>query len=133
MMPSARLRYLLGRHTLLILGLFLVGLMSLAAIFAPLLSTHDPLQQNLDAILLAPGPGHFLGTDELGRDMFSRMLYGARVSLWVGFVSVGISVSIGLALMQAGIAGLEELLERADRALYAAKAAGRDRLVVDGE
>lgn len=98
MMPSARLRYLLGRHTLLILGLFLVGLMSLAAIFAPLLSTHDPLQQNLDAILLAPGPGHFLGTDELGRDMFSRMLYGARVSLWVGFVSVGISVSIGLAL-----------------------------------
>ena len=43
------------------------------------------------------------------------------------------TVSIGLALMQAGIAGLEELLERADRALYAAKAAGRDRLVVDGE
>lgn len=43
------------------------------------------------------------------------------------------TVSIGLAPMQAGIAGLEELLERADRALYAAKAAGRDRLVVDGE
>ena len=94
----ARARYLLQRYGLLWLGLSLVLLMSLAAILAPWVSTHDPLQLNLDAILLPPGPEHFFGTDTLGRDVFSRMLYGARVSLWVGFVSVGISVCIGLTL-----------------------------------
>ena len=72
--------------------------MSLAAILAPWLSAHDPLQLNLDAILVPPGAEHPFGTDTLGRDVFARMLYGARVSLWVGFVSVGISVCIGLAL-----------------------------------
>ena len=93
-----RIRYLFRRYGLLWLGLFLVLLMSLAAVFAPWLSTHDPLLLDLDAILRPPGPEHFFGTDTLGRDVFSRMLYGARVSLWVGFVSVGISVCIGLTL-----------------------------------
>ncbi|MDL2280201.1 ABC transporter permease [Desulfovibrio sp. OttesenSCG-928-G11] len=87
-----------GRNALLLIGLCLVGLVSFAALFAPLLATHDPLLHNLDAILLPPSPEHWLGTDEFGRDLYSRMLYGARVSLWVGFVSVGISVSIGLVL-----------------------------------
>ena len=94
----SRARYLMQRYGLLWLGLFIVCLMSLAAILAPWLSTHDPLQLNLDAILLPPGPEHWFGTDTLGRDVFSRMLYGARVSLWVGFVSVGISVCIGMSL-----------------------------------
>ena len=97
-MTAARLRFILNRHGLLILGVILVGVMSLAAIFAPLLASHDPQMQNLDGILLPPGGEHFFGTDEFGRDVFSRMLYGGRVSLWVGFVSVGISVSIGLCL-----------------------------------
>ena len=94
----SRARYLTQRYGLLWLGLFIVCLMSLAAILAPWLSTHNPLQLNLDAILVPPGPEHFFGTDTLGRDVFSRMLYGARVSLWVGFVSVGISVCIGMSL-----------------------------------
>lgn len=97
-MTAARTRYILNRHGLLILGLILVGVMTFAALFAPLLATHDPQLQNLDGILLPPGPDHFFGTDEFGRDVFSRMLYGGRVSLWVGFVSVGISVTIGLCL-----------------------------------
>ena len=97
-MIGTRLRYLSQRYGLLWLGLVIVCLMSLAAILAPWLSTHDPLQLNLDAILVPPGPEHFFGTDTLGRDVFSRMLYGARVSLWVGFVSVGISVCIGMSL-----------------------------------
>ena len=94
----SRARYLTQRYGLLWLGLFIVCLMSLAAILAPWLSTHNPLQLNLDAILVPPGPEHFFGTDTLGRDVFSRMLHGARVSLWVGFVSVGISVCIGMSL-----------------------------------
>lgn len=94
----SRARYLTRRYGLLWLGLFIVCLMSLAAVLAPWLSTHDPLQLNLDAILVPPGPEHFFGTDTLGRDVFSRMLHGARVSLWVGFVSVGISVCIGMSL-----------------------------------
>ena len=97
-MNASRARYLLRRYGLLWLGLAIVCLMSLAAILAPWLSGHDPLQLNLDAILVPPGPEHLFGTDTLGRDVFARMLYGARVSLWVGFVSVGISVCIGLVL-----------------------------------
>lgn len=92
------LRRRMGRNFLLCFGLSLVALISFAALFAPILSTHDPLLQNLDAILLPPSAEHWLGTDEFGRDLYSRMLYGARVSLWVGFVSVGISLCIGLVL-----------------------------------
>ena len=86
------------RHSLLLTGLTLVGFMSLAALLAPLLSTHDPLAPDMTAQLLPPSLAHFFGTDALGRDLFSRMLYGARVSLWVGFISVGISLGIGIVL-----------------------------------
>lgn len=95
---STRLRYLTGRYGLLWIGLLLVGLMTCAAVLAPVISPYDPLAQNLDERLLPPGIKHFFGTDVLGRDVFSRMLFGARVSLWVGFVSISISVSIGLVL-----------------------------------
>jgi peptide/nickel transport system permease protein len=95
---SPRLRRLLGRNGLLFLGAAIVGCMSLAAILAPLISTHDPLAPDLEAMLLPPSWAHYFGTDALGRDLFSRMLYGARVSLWVGFISVGISLGIGTSL-----------------------------------
>lgn len=98
MMQRERLSYLFSRYGLLFTGALIVGLMSLAAIFAPVLATHDPLMPNSGAILLAPGAEHFFGTDTMGRDVFSRMLYGARVSLWIGFVSVGIGVGIGVTL-----------------------------------
>jgi peptide/nickel transport system permease protein len=88
----------MNRYGLFVLGLVLVGIMALAAIFAPLLATHDHLLRDNSAILLPPGKEHFFGTDSLGRDVFSRMLYGARISLWVGFVAVGISLSIGVTL-----------------------------------
>ena len=97
-MTAVRFRYLFSRYGLLMVGLFLVGIMTLAALFAPFLATHDYLLRDNGAILLPPGPEHFFGTDDLGRDIFSRMLYGARVSLWIGFVSVGISLSIGVSL-----------------------------------
>ncbi len=97
-MSAARFRSVCSRYGLLMLGLFLVGCMALAALLAPFLATHDYLLRDNSAILLPPGPEHFFGTDELGRDLFSRVLYGARVSLWIGFVSVGISLSIGITL-----------------------------------
>ena len=97
-MRAGSLRYAVSRYSLLMLGLFLVGMMVLAALLAPLLATHDYLLRDNNAILLPPSLEHFFGTDSLGRDVFSRMLYGARVSLWVGFVAVGIALCIGVTL-----------------------------------
>ena len=79
-------------------GLAIVLLMSFAALLAPWLAPYPPDELHLDAILAAPSADHWLGTDRLGRDVFSRLLYGGRVSLWVGFVAVGISISIGTLL-----------------------------------
>ncbi len=62
---------------------------------SPLIATHDPFRMSSSEVLHPPGNGHILGTDDLGRDLFSRIVYGARISLWVGFISVGISVGIG--------------------------------------
>lgn len=88
----------LDRYGMLALGLLLVGGMSLAAILAPWIAPADPNAIHVDAMLLKPCAGHPLGTDALGRDVFARILYGGRVSLWVGFVAVGISTAIGLFL-----------------------------------
>lgn len=97
MMPRC-LRRFLRRQSLLAPGLCLVLVMSLAAVAAPLLAPHDPDALHLDAILAPPSSDFWLGTDRLGRDVFSRLLYGGRVSLWVGFVAVGISSLIGVTL-----------------------------------
>ena len=79
-------------------GIIIVGILSVAAIFAPFLTQYGPNVISIDEALLAPSAGHLFGTDQLGRDLFSRMLFGARVSLLVGVVSVGISVLVGLSL-----------------------------------
>src|SRR2546429_7116703 len=65
---------------------------------APLVSPHAPHTPDVKRILEPPSMRHWLGTDQIGRDVLSRMLYGARVSLAVGFVSVGIATAIGIAL-----------------------------------
>ena len=92
------LRRLLGHNLMLSLGLGIVLIMSLAAVCAPLLAPYPPTALHLDHILEPPSSRFWLGTDRLGRDVFSRLLYGGRVSLWVGFVAVGISISIGTVL-----------------------------------
>lgn len=97
MLPRA-LKRLLGRHLMLVLGMSIVLGVSLLALFAPLLAPYNPTQQHLNEIFAPPSSRFWLGTDRLGRDVLSRLLYGGRVSLWVGFVAVGISIGIGTFL-----------------------------------
>jgi len=84
------------RNRLAFAGGIVVLVLFCASVFAPVISPWNPTDINVNAILLPPGPSHLFGTDELGRDVFSRMLWGARISLKVGFVAVGISVVIGV-------------------------------------
>jgi len=86
------------RYRNLALGGSIVAALVLAGLLAPLLSPHDPYAQNLAETFQSPGPAHLFGTDEYGRDMFSRVLYGARLSLLEITVSVGMSLSIGVPL-----------------------------------
>ena len=76
----------------------LIAVCVLMAVAAPWLATHDPDAINLTLALQAPSPAHWLGTDSLGRDLYSRLLYGARISLVVGVGAVGLSILIGTAL-----------------------------------
>ncbi|MFI5389023.1 MAG: ABC transporter permease [Candidatus Eremiobacterales bacterium] len=87
------------RSTSAMVGFFLVAVLVVAAIAAPMLSGHvDPLAQNLGATTLAPSVHHLAGTDKLGRDIYVRLLAGARLSLEIGFVSVGIGLVAGTTL-----------------------------------
>jgi peptide/nickel transport system permease protein len=84
-----------ARNRLALAGAGIVGILFLTAIFAPLLAPYDPNEIDPFNILEGPSLAHWLGTDELGRDVLSRMIYGARISLQVGLVAVGIAVTIG--------------------------------------
>jgi peptide/nickel transport system permease protein len=79
-------------------GATVLLLLILTALSAPALAPHDPLRQNLDQDLIAYSAEHPLGTDKLGRDILSRTIYGARVSLLVGITTVALSLSLGLLL-----------------------------------
>jgi peptide/nickel transport system permease protein len=83
------------RNYLALAGGGVVLVLSLAALLAPLVAPYDPAAYDVKQILLPPSPAHWLGTDQIGRDVLSRMLYGARISMAVGFVSVGIAVVVG--------------------------------------
>jgi peptide/nickel transport system permease protein len=80
------------------LGLALLAVIVFVAIFAPLLAPHDPLQQNIISRLEPPSAEFLLGTDSFGRDVLSRLMYGARISLVVGFVAILIAMTIGSAI-----------------------------------
>ena len=86
------------RHCGAVAGLVVILLFFAAALLAPLLSPYDPLAQDLNRRLQGPSSAHPLGTDDFGRDILSRVMYGARISLTVGFMSVGIAVVGGLLL-----------------------------------
>jgi len=88
----------LKQNKLALSGASVIILLSVLAIFAPLIAPFSPEEQNIAERLLAPGAKHLCGTDEFGRDVFSRMLSGARVSLSVGFIAVIISTIIGILI-----------------------------------
>ncbi|WP_235736518.1 ABC transporter permease [Nocardioides alcanivorans] len=91
-----------GRHPLLhgrgLVGMVLVGLITLAAVLAPWLAPYSPTEQIEGANLLPPGRDHLLGTDELNRDIFSRLLFGVRIDLLVIAVAVPIGAAVGTLL-----------------------------------
>ncbi|MCD4812587.1 ABC transporter permease [bacterium] len=86
------------KKRLAVIGAGIVALLVLMSLAAPFLSPYAPDQQDLTMRLKPPSMTHVLGTDEYGRDVFSRMLYGGRISLSVGLVAVGISLLIGVIL-----------------------------------
>ena len=102
---AARRRRLLGRRFLrrpmAIAGLLVVAVFAVTAIFAPLIAPYSASQTDFNAILAHPSSRHLLGTDELGRDIFSRIVFGSRASMQAGFfatlLAMGIAVPIGLA------------------------------------
>jgi len=81
-----------------VLGIVFIGILVLVAIFAPVIAPHDPLEQNIMTRYQAPSSEHLLGTDEMGRDILSRIIYGSRISLQVGLFSIGIALVTGVFL-----------------------------------
>jgi len=94
----ALMRQLMRQSPLMLIGGTLVLGVALLAVLAPWIAPYDPTDIDVSVILMPPSWQHWCGTDTLGRDVLSRMLYGARVSLAVGFVAVGISLVLGLIL-----------------------------------
>ncbi len=90
----------------------IVAVLVLIALVAPLIAPHDPYKPDAGAIYAPPGGQYLLGADETGRDVLSRLIYGARVSMWVGIVSVLVGISIGavLGIVSAYVGGKFDLI-----------------------
>jgi peptide/nickel transport system permease protein len=98
--------YFLRRNPRMIVGGAIVLAWLIIAIFAPFLAPYDPIKVNVTDSLIPPGSAHWLGTDDLGRDVLSRVMWGSRVSLSVGVISVSIGLLVGTSLgLAAGYLG----------------------------
>jgi peptide/nickel transport system permease protein len=87
-----------ARNRMALVGLWVIALVALAAAFAPWVTPADPTKPDFTNLLAPASRQHLLGTDDLGRDLLSRVIYGARTSLLAGVVSVGIAILVGLPL-----------------------------------
>lgn len=87
-----------GTKITLLIGLVTILAVFLMAIFAEFVSPYDPYEMSADSRLEPPGASHLLGTDNLGRDVFSRCVYGTRISLFIGFLAAALSASVGSTL-----------------------------------
>jgi peptide/nickel transport system permease protein len=104
--PATRTLVRLARDPVAAVALLMLSLVVLCAVFAPLIAPYKPNAINPFNTLRAPSSAHLLGTDQNGRDVLSRVIYGSRVSLTVGFISVGIAVMVGVPLgLISGYAG----------------------------
>ena len=103
---NSRVVKVLFARKAVIVCLIILAVMILAAIFAPFVAPYDPYKQDLRNMLQHISPAHLLGTDSMGRDLVSRIIYGGRVSFTVGLVSVLVAGSIGMVLgLIAGMSG----------------------------
>lgn len=96
--PSRRAWRRLKQRKSALVALFVIIALILIALFAPLIAPYDPTKQSWSAVRKAPSLAHWFGTDEVGRDILSRIIYGTRASLSAGVISVGIAISIGVPL-----------------------------------
>ena len=141
---SGVLRFIL-RKPLGALGAFMLASVILAALFAPLVARYDTNAQDYQRRLEGPSLSHFMGTDEFGRDLWARVVHGSRISLLVGFASVLVGATIGLALgVFSGYAGgiVDDVMQRVVEvmlslpgiflalALVATLGSGLDKLII---
>jgi len=100
-----------GRHRLLVVGGVLVAIFVLTAVFAPLVAPYSPYSLNVSVMLRPPSWSHILGTDELGRDELSRVIFAARISMEVGLVAVAVGVTGGttVGIVSAHFGGIADL------------------------
>ena len=120
--PAVRVWRRLLRRKGAVFGLFVIGLFVAFAVLAPLIAPYDPIVQSWSAVRKAPSLDHFFGTDDVGRDVFSRVVYGTRASLFAGVISVSIALSVGVPLgLTAGYGGgfIDALLSRMTDAMLA--------------
>lgn len=108
-------------NRLAVTGSFLLLIVLFTAIFAPLLTSYDPLAMNVSERLKPPGAAHWFGTDEFGRDLFSRVIYGSQISMKVGFSVMVVTSAIGavLGLYSAYYRRLDHLIMRISDGLMA--------------
>ncbi len=98
-MSTAAISFRVARHNVLaVIGIVLVTIFTLSALFAPWLAPQNPAHIDLPARLSAPSLDHWCGTDELGRDILSRLIYGSRISMLVGTCVVAASLTLGLII-----------------------------------
>jgi peptide/nickel transport system permease protein len=120
--PTRRALRRLFKRRGAVFGLIVIAAFVIIAVLAPFLSPYDPTAQSWSAVRKAPSAAHWFGTDELGRDIVARVIYGARASLLAGVISVGIALSIGVPLgLIAGYLGgfVDALLSRITDAMLA--------------
>lgn len=120
--PARETWRILLQNRLAVFGLVVLALVVVAALLGETITPYDPIRVDVPERLQGPSPQHLFGTDNLGRDVFSRVIVGARVSLQVGFIAVGISLFFGVVIgLVAGYysGGLESVLMRAMDVLFA--------------
>ncbi len=120
--PTRRALRRLVRRKGAVLGLIVLGIFAACALLAPLVAPYDPIAQSWTSVRKAPSALHWFGTDDVGRDILARVIFGARASLMAGVVSVGIALGVGVPLgLVAGYLGgfIDALLGRITDAMLA--------------
>ncbi len=120
--PARRAWRRLRRRKGAMLGLAVISIFILLAVLAPWVAPYDPIKQSWSLVRKAPSAAHWFGTDEVGRDLLSRVIFGARASLSAGIISVGIALSVGVPLgIVAGYIGgwVDSLISRITDAMLA--------------